>query len=86
MNIEQCPKYSHYCHDCKFIGTYDGCDLYFCKTCGKYQPTVVARYGDEIEKYQTGHHFGKVSLKDKWTHTPLRVAQLIAKDLGLIER
>ena len=31
FNLEK-PIYTHDCHVCKYLGSYDGYDLYFCKT------------------------------------------------------
>ncbi len=47
------PKFKHDCKHCKFLGSHDGYDLYFCDT------TVVARFGNEDPQYTSGMPFAK---------------------------
>lgn len=54
----QCPRWAHYCADCRFLGFADVTllgphDLYFCNQ-SKLIPTVVARYGNEESEYASG--------------------------------
>jgi hypothetical protein len=78
------PQFEHDCEDCKFLGSYDGRDLYFCPGGG---PTIIARRSSDPPDYSSGLCFGKTSLKDmtpdrsSWA---LRVAYLLACDQGLI--
>ncbi len=80
MKPENSPIYPHDCEKCQFLGTYDGHDLYFCP-CS--MPTVIARYGLDGD-YQSGLTFGEATLTEEFAILHLRVAYLIAKDLGLI--
>lgn len=53
------PRYTHDCDECCFVGSFhdatDGVDydLYACP----FEPTVVARYGDEGPDYASGLMF-----------------------------
>lgn len=47
------PLYKHDCDRCTFLGNYNGHDLYFCNQF-KSIPTVVARFGNELEEYKSG--------------------------------
>ena len=69
-----------------FLGTYDGSDLYFCTqgVPSGNMPTVIARYGNEEQDYQSGMFFAETPLTDEWHNATLRVAYLIARDLGLL--
>lgn len=79
------PVFAHDCDACIFLGHYEDSDLYFC---GKEMGlgTVIARYGGDGPAYASGLPFGQKPLGTyKGTHTfKLRIAYLIAADLGLV--
>jgi hypothetical protein len=77
--VEQ-PKYDHDCDRCQFLGTFDGHDLYYCPGGG---PTIIARYSSDGPDYSSGMTFGEKPLTHEFACIHLRVAYLIAKDLGL---
>ncbi len=58
------PKYTHDCENCKFLGTHQDHDLYFCDNLEKdsesdFFSTVIARYGNEGSEYKSGMVFAK---------------------------
>ena len=69
------PLYEHDCKDCKFLGTYDDKDLYFCP---KGLTTIIARNSSLDHDYQSGLAFADSDLH-------LGVAKFIAKRKGLIK-
>lgn len=85
LNLSNKSLFYHNCKKCCFLGTFDGNDLYFCSYGNMGIPTVIARYGEDPRDYWSGMAFGKMTLTEKHAIVPLRVAFLIAKDLGLIE-
>jgi len=80
------PRYIHDCEKCKFLGTWEAYDLYFCdeKTLGG---TVIARYGSNAPMYAAMHVSLTKTLDEKTLHSTyspaLRVGALIAQDMGL---
>lgn len=46
------PRYTHDCKNCKFIGQLGDLDIYRCPQMGV--PTIVGRYGNQIEQYTSG--------------------------------
>lgn len=46
-------RYLHDCSECKYLGSYEEYDLYYC-TQGGYMSTVIARYNDDPFKYYSG--------------------------------
>lgn len=79
------PTWKHDCSSCTFLGVYNHHDLYFCSQ--EAIPTVIARFGAR-SKYVSGAPIARVvSMKDH-NQDPslkaLRVAYLIAVDMGLI--
>lgn len=81
----QKPRFAHDCDDCKFLGNYNGQDLYFCGLRG--WATVIARFGNENWQYQSGLEIamGFPLMRPDSTVRELRVAYLLAKDLGYVE-
>lgn len=73
------PRFKHDCDSCKFLGNYEDYDLYFCEQGG--DPTIVARYGNKGEQYQSGMSFARY---DGLKH--LYVGKLIAIDKGYLEK
>jgi len=72
------PKFKHNCNNCIFLGnTIDKNnlkhDLYFCKSIYNY--TVIARYGNKAQDYQSGLGFNIDVLKQ---------AELLAKEKNLL--
>ena len=52
------PRYEHdCCKHCKFIGTFEECDLYYCD--GSFLPTVLARYSSIPSDYASGMWLAK---------------------------
>lgn len=49
----QLPRYTHDCNQCKFLGHYEGYDLYYCDVV-KDVPTVIARFGNNPTDYFSG--------------------------------
>lgn len=83
---KQEPRFTHDCDGCKFLGNYNGQDLYFCGN-GRPFPTVIARFGNEGSQYQSGLEIAKgfPLMRPDNTVRELRVAYLLAKDLGYVE-
>ena len=77
-------QFEHDCEDCIFLGTWEHRDLYYCPN-RRPLPTLIARSGDEPYNYTSGMAFGEVPLTEVSTSNPLRVAWLIANDLGLLK-
>jgi len=50
--------YEHDCPNCKTLGEFNGCDLYYCAQGGNI-PTLIARSGNEGHEYASGLEFGK---------------------------
>lgn len=67
-------RYKHDCDKCIPLGTHKEFDLYFCHQGADPGeiPTVIARYGDEGEDYQSG-----------WESADLLVSLRIAKMMAL---
>ena len=42
------PKFKHDCETCKFIGHFEGFDVYICPS---RSPSIIARNGDEGSEY-----------------------------------
>lgn len=47
------PLHTHDCDACKYLGTVDDYDLYWCPQRGLGIPTLVARYGSDGPDYTT---------------------------------
>lgn len=63
------PIFKHDCPQCVFLGTWEGKeDLYFCPQV--HVPTVLARYGNKPEEYESGLNSG--------SRAPLQKAQRLA--------
>jgi hypothetical protein len=60
-------RYTHNCIGCQFLGNYDDFDLYVCSQGDKEIDTLVARYGDELEKFIYGVDLA-VGIKDMKLH------------------
>jgi hypothetical protein len=88
-------RYGHDCETCQYLGHYEGCDLYYCAQ-GIYPtslPTVIARFGSG-PGYISGMQVAKAfkfsdtlldaNLPYVQASKALRVAYLIAVDLGLV--
>lgn len=54
------PAFTHDCACCKFLGTYQNHDLYFCAQ-GGFLPTLIARRSDDGPDYISGLSFAAVS-------------------------
>ncbi len=85
------PEFRHDCDACTFLGHYNDHDLYYCtKTDG--WPKFLARYGDygawpAARCHHLGLSFAQTSLRELEqddTQRALRVAYLIAADLGML--
>lgn len=59
------PKFKHDCKICSFLGSYQGTDLYEHK--GIYN-TVVSRYGDSGEEYESGLDSARNLVETNPTH------------------
>ena len=85
FSLRRKPRFNHSCDRCQYLGTFDGYDLYFCPGKDKCFDTVLARYGNKDHKYLSGIPVAySHSLDADYCLAPLRIAYLIAKDLGLI--
>ena len=79
------PVFKHICDNCEYLGHFDEHDLYYCPKGG---PTVIARWGGDGPDYASGMAIAEAwdfkRLKDNAPSysKALRVAYLIAKDLG----
>jgi len=81
--------FEHDCDVCKFLGHYQGYDLYICPNGTK---TVIARASSVPSNYSSGMTFAMTSLKERIEDgrtldegvLALRVARLIAIDLGYL--
>lgn len=78
------PLFAQDCKHCTFLGTYAGADLYHC-ACWGSNPTVIARRSNEISDYAPGLAVARAADLAEHEIPELRVAYLIAKDLGLID-
>ena len=78
------PRFQHDCDNCVFLGHYEGHDLYYCPR----EPTVIARYGGGGPEYTSGLPFANFPMaeteQDGSSRHLLRVAWLIAKDMGVL--
>ena len=87
------PMFKHDCSNCVFLGTYAGHvyadndnsrvlhDLYFCPNIENPEfPTVIARYGNKGEEYQSGMTFASAD-----GILPLYEARLRAERYGLLQ-
>jgi len=76
------PKFKHDCEKCIFLGHYNEKDLYFCDQ-NSTNPTLIQRYSDD-----SGDYFSAIAIvNDSLVQSispDLRVAFLIARELGLI--
>lgn len=78
------PRYTHDCEKCEYLGTYNDHDLYHCNKMGRL-PTVIARRSSEPSDYLSGMSIAARVRSGQTDLLPLRVAYLIAEDLGLLE-
>jgi len=71
------PIFENECEFCMYLGTFNGNDLYWCKSYNM----LVARFGENI-----GHEVSRSveNLLNKPTYYYLYVANLMAKDKGYI--
>lgn len=83
------PVFKHDCDCCEYLGHYEEHDLYYCKD--NMIPTVSARWSGTGQDYASGiaiaEAAGFIQLEAEGDKCPswaraLRVAYLIAKDLG----
>lgn len=83
LRLDNGPLYTHDCDKCVFLGSYDEKDMYYCPQEGL--DTVIARFSDEGSDYISGL---PIAVYEMAYHVspPLRVAYLIALDLGLIKK
>jgi hypothetical protein len=87
----QAPRFEHDCSACKYLGSTEKYDHYYCDQLGGTFPTVIARWGDAPEAYASGLHIAKAALPADPPPDPthdtyaLRVSYLIAKRNGLVE-
>lgn len=80
------PKYKHDCKYCRFLGNYNDQDLYLCSVHSDHYPVVVVIYGPGGNKsYKCELLKSKPlwELEDEQAKV-IRVAALIAADLGLV--
>ena len=56
---ESKPLFKHDCESCKFLGTYQGIDLYYHPGSHGIDETVVARYSDWPSDYRSGLSFSR---------------------------
>lgn len=75
MNLINGIRYAHNCNQCVFLGFHNEYDLYYCPQDGDI-PTVLARFGNESEEYQSGFGMALPALTE---------AERIAKDRGMIK-
>lgn len=92
-------RFKHDCESCQWLGTFNDHDLYYCNN---QLPTVIARYEDNGPGYTSGlmvareyplstftgrTNKGSVSKQALMeSNIALRVAYLIALDLGLVKK
>ncbi len=78
------PLFTHDCDNCKFLGRYDGHDLYVCPS--RERPSrmwsVLARYGNDGPEYASGHveMYGQLRMGHRASNA-IRVAQMIVRDM-----
>lgn len=83
------PVFAHDCEQCEYLGSYEEHDLYCCVH--HSLPTVIARWGGAGLEYSSGMVVAKSrDFKSMEDNAPaysraLRVAYLIARDLGRTE-
>jgi hypothetical protein len=53
-------RFTHDCDNCEFLGQFNEYDLYYCEDA--FEPTVVARYGDDGPEYTSGIHSSNPAL------------------------
>ena len=70
--------YKNDCDDCKYLGEFEGHDLYFCNKGNIY--TIIARYGNEPEEHMSGLEFGR----PKPQNTILGVAYAMSQAKGYL--
>lgn len=76
--IENEPAlFEHDCDNCKYLGHYEGRDLYVCK--GSFETTVIARFGEDNADYASGLIFATPT-GNKWLYE----ARLRAEHFGLL--
>lgn len=82
------PKYRHDCERCEFLGTIEGCDLYFAGTNHHGYPTVIARFGDYSSEYVSGLNCAEIAFrslaKQDRINKAFGIAYAIVKARGLI--
>ena len=69
------PLFKHDCTECKFLGTFNGQDLYFCNQV-EAGSTVIARYGDEGSEYFSGMVFAKPDVSEELFEAKNRAIKL----------
>jgi hypothetical protein len=83
LTSNQKPKFKHDCDYCKFLGNFNGADLYFCDKI-KQIPTVLARFSNEPSDYKSGLIFAKMSIKKGLFDDHLAQAYMRAKSINLL--
>lgn len=82
-----------HCPSCVFLGHIGGCDMYFCPQ-GGVLPTVIVRFSSVASEYTSGLALAEaMTLQGLDEHKipadngiyALRIAYLIARDLGLVK-
>lgn len=73
------PLFTHDCDSCRFLGTFEQHDLYYCSN--DTQNTVIARYGNDGCEYMSGMYFA-----EHGTNPYLVEAKRRADELGLDTR
>lgn len=71
------PVFTHDCESCRFLGHYDGNDLYYCHPKTQLLPTVVARFGDDGPEYTS-------AVPVLQLHPSLAEAARLARSQGLL--
>jgi len=67
------PRYQHDCTACHFLGQYKKYDLYFCPT---HEPTVVARFSDRGQDYNSGMVFAVTSPRHHYREAVIRALRI----------
>jgi len=89
MNYQnQKPSYKHDCSACRFLGNYNGYDLYICLSKAAIDITLIARFSNNPSHYAStlvGYTQRLEGIKSDQSRA-LRVALLIAEEENLLPK
>lgn len=78
-------RHKHDCDRCRYLGTSNLHDLYFCEK-QIVGPTIIARWGSDGPEYTSGLEFGRRPPRrsDSYTMRSIRVAYVLLGRLGIL--